>query len=244
MSFQFLTTGFMWRSGICMALSSACLWAMDERPYDFDDLLLSASSAPVPKVKENTTDSSGVTTHYDWEGERSNGLEFTLAGKQGTTLESSGGWEYGIAVNVGNYNITPQSYVVAGNSYSNGSTNMLYYRTLGIDVLGGYEYGLVDADDFHGFVEVTPILGLGLAQADNEVQVNGTYSRKTGIGEYVDIGLRLGAFITESRWIYGVAITYQASLGMVKISMPGGNSSNLHFVASGLGFGFAAGYRF
>jgi hypothetical protein len=245
MSIQFLTTGFMLRSGMCcVALTSASVWAVDERPYDFQDLILDVSSAPVPKVKENTTSPASGTTHYDWDGTRANGLEFSLVGKEGTSLQSTGGWQYGLALNVGNYNITPTSYTVAGTSYNNGSGDKLYYRTLGVDLVAGYEYGIVDMDDFTGIVEVTPILGVGLAEADNQVQSNGVYSKKTGIGEYFDIGLRVGAYITEMRWIYGINVTYQANLGVVKMSMPGGYNSTLHFVASGVGFGFAAGYRF
>jgi hypothetical protein len=235
----------MLRSGLCvLALSSGRVWAVDERPYDFTDLIVGVASSPVPKVKEDTTDSQGVTTHYDWGGERENGVAFTVIGQQGTSLESQGGWEWGIGVVGANYNITPTSYAVAGQTFANGSTASLYYRSFGVRLVGGYEYGIVDMDEFRGIVEIGPFLGGGLVSADNEVQVNGAYTKSNGLGGYVDFGLYLGAYITEAHWIYGVTCTYEASFGTVKMNTPGGYSSTLHFNSSGVGFGLAAGYRF
>jgi hypothetical protein len=245
MSIQFLNTGPMLRSGLCvLALGSGGAWALEERPYDFSDLIVGVSSSPVPKVKEDTTDGQGTTTHYEWGGTRSNGVAISLTGKQGTSLESQGGWEWGIGIVGSNYNITPTTYAVNGQNYANGSTSSLHYRSFGGHLLGGYEYGIVDMDEFRGIVEVGPYVGGGLISADNEVYSNNAYTKKNGFGAYVDFGAYLGAYITEAHWIYGLTCTYQASFGTVKMNMPGGYSSTMHFTSSGVGFGLAAGYRF
>ena len=246
MSIPFLHRGPMLRSGLCLlALSSGSVWAVEERPYDFSDIIVGVSTSPVPKIKEDTTNPQGVTSRYQWDGTRSNGVAFTITGQQGTSLESKGGWEWGIGLIGSNYNITPTSYAVNGQTFANGSSASLHYRSIGGHLVGGYEYGIIDMDDFRGIVEIGPFIGGGMISADNEVyQLNGEYTKKNGYGAYFDLGCYLGAYITEAHWIYGLTCTYQASFGQVKMNMPGGYTSNMHFTSSGVGFGLAAGYRF
>jgi hypothetical protein len=228
----------------CLAVGLGAGWAAEERPLEFRNLLIGFAGSPTPDVTEDSKDASGTTTSYDWSGKRSMGYQVSALVLQGEGGED-GGWEFGGGIAVANYDITPGSFVVAGSSYNNASSSTLHYRTLGLNVLGGYEYGLIDIDDFRGFVEVTPILGAGVAWADNEIHsATGGYDKKTGVGAYFEYGLRVGAYITESRWIYGINAFYMGGTSTVKMDFSGGYSSTLRLDRNGFGAGAAAGYRF
>jgi len=245
MSNQFLTLLPLGRCGLCCALLGVGAgWSAEERPFEFQNLLIGLAGSPSPSVTENSKDASGTTTSYDWSGKRSVGVQASALVLAGTGA-AEGGWEFGGGVSFATYDITPNSFTVAGASYNNASSSTLHYRTVGVNVLGGYEYGLIDIDDFRGFVEVTPILGAGIAWADNEIHgATGGYDKKTGVGAYVEYGLRVGAYITETRWIYGVNAFYMGGTSSVKMDFTGGYSSTLRLDRSGFGAGAAAGYRF
>jgi hypothetical protein len=242
MTKQFFTMGVFLGLGIFACVGGVPGWAADQRPFEFTDLEVGLSSAPMPKIKEYTTDGIGTKTEFDWQGERSAGLSGNVIAMRGAAT-ANGGWEFGLGVSVSNYDITPNSYAVDGNAYNNGSGQKLYYRTAGIEVLGGYEYGVVNNNDFSAFIEMTPLIGVGPAWAENAEYANGAYETKRGTGWYADVGLRLAAFITEQRWIYGVTLSLIDHTSQIKMSFPG-YKSTLELNGIGFGAGVVAGYRY
>jgi len=248
MSKPFMTVAKAVGMGGCLGLVAvAPVAAEDLKVADFDYFRLQASVSVVaaPKVTENSKDSGGTSTHYEWNGNRDNGYQAALTGLFGRGTMAGEGWQYGAELVFGHYDITPTDFTVNGSVFGNGSTASLNYRTVGINVLGGWQWGMTDLDEFTGFIEIMPHLGGGIAFADNEVHnSNGGYSSETGTGAYWEAGMRFGAYITEKRLIYGFNVSYAYSASTINMDFPGGYSSELDLKRHGFGIGAVAGYRF
>ena len=94
-------------------------------------------------------------------------------------------------------------------------------------------------------ITVDAFLGGGLAFAENELHtVGGSYERANGTGGYYETGLKVGAYITEQRWIYGLNVTYTFGQGQVGMDFGGGYSSKLNLDREGFGITGLMGYRF
>jgi hypothetical protein len=222
--------------------------AVDDVP--FSDLYLGFATAPPPKVKERTSTASGVETTYKWrEPRRQYGLQAAVTSLNGHG-HGWGGWVWGAELVAADYDITPGTYSVDGAPDTpNTSSSKLRCQTLGVSVLGGYEYGINgdndEVDGISGFLTVLPLVGYGAAWADNEVHTSsGSYTREKGLGSYYEAGIRVGGYLTERNWIYGVTVQGVVGSGKVKMDFPGGYSSELTLRRAGFGFGLVAGYRF
>jgi hypothetical protein len=231
----------------CLLLSTVCgtqLWSADDKAMPFRNLLLGVASAPAPKVTEDSKEkSTGLITSYDWKDGANTGTQVSVTGLFGQ-MRSAGNWEYGASLNFFQADITPKSYEVQHSAYLATSGNTFHYRTLGVCVLGGYQYGLTYLNDFRGFVEITPFVGGGIAWADNEVHTaSSTYLTETGTGPYWEYGLRAGAYITERRFIYGISLGLTGGNAKVTMDFPG-YESELSLNRLGFSFGVVAGYRF
>ena len=253
MTKPFMTLAAKVGMGGCLGLAAmAPAMAEDLKVVDFDYFRLQASLsvAAAPNVTEDSQDSSGTNTKYEWNGIGDTGFQAAVTALFGRGTTTGGeGWQWGAELVFGNYDITPTDFSVNGNVINNGSGKNLYYRTIGVNVLGGWQWGVTDLDEFTGFIEVMPHLGGGIAFADNEINTAATgtpavYEQGSGSGLYWEAGLRLGAYITERRFIYGVNISYAYSGSRVDMDVPGGFSSELHLTRSGFGIGGVAGYRF
>jgi hypothetical protein len=239
--------------GGCLGMATlAPLVAEDLKVADFDYIRLEASVGVVaaPDVTEDTKDSAGTNTSYDWNGTRDNGIRGAITAIFGRGTATGGeGWQWGVELAYARYDITPADFTVAGSVVDNGSGTQLEYRTIGVNVLGGWQWGMTDIEEFTGFVEIMPHLGGGMAFADNEINTSpvgtpASYEQESGTGFYWEAGLRVGAYITERRMIYGVNVSYTYSAAKVDMDFPGGYSSDLDFKGHGFGIGAVAGYRF
>lgn len=239
-----LTSG-LWCLVASLAVGQAVGEDSDPGAFRYHNLMFSVSTVPVPTVKENSTDSAGTTTHYDWDGLRETGYQFAVTSMCGRSSgEGRGGLQCGLDLAMATYDITPKTFDVSGTTFINGSSATLHYRTLGINLVGGWQYGMSTLDDLHAFVEIMPFLGGGVAFASNEVHSASGYDEQSGIGGYFQYGLRIGGYIVERSWIFGAVASYIGGRSTVDVNFSGGYSSTLTLTQSGFGLGGVVGYRF
>ncbi|MBA3698779.1 MAG: hypothetical protein H0W78_07985 [Planctomycetes bacterium] len=248
MSKSLMTLAMSVGIGGCLGLFTAApALGEDLKIAEFDYIRLQASIGAVeaPDVEEDSNDNNNVNTNYEWNGGRESGYQAALTVILGRGRMGEGGWQWGGEVVYGHYNITPDSFSVNGTVFSNGSGNELKHQTIGINLLGGYQWGLSDITEFTGFVEIMPHIGGGVAFAENEVHLlNGGYEENRGIGAYWEVGVRVGAYITEQRFIYGFNVSYAYGGAEMDMDFAGGFSSELHITRQGFGIAGVAGYRF
>jgi hypothetical protein len=223
-------------------------YAADKRLAEFDFLRVQASISAVagPDIEEDSSPSGGSNTNYEWEGLRESGYQATVGAYFGHGHSGESAWQWGPELVFSSFDITPQSFLVngsGGGTPKNGSTADLYYRTYGVNLAGGWVYGLTNINEFTGFIEIMPSIGGGLATADNEVYDGTNYVKGSGTGGYIELGLRAAAYITERRFIYGFQVMYQYSRAKVDIEYTGYNSE-LEINRHGFGIGGVFGYRF
>jgi len=234
--------------GSCLGLMVAAPASAEDlkiAEFDYFRLQASVAAAAAPDVEEDTSDGAGVNTTYEWNGGRDTGYQAAITALFGHAKHGEGGWEWGGEFVAGFYDITPADFTVDGVIYDNGSGAKLRHRTYGINLLGGWQWGMTDLDEFTGFIEVLPHIGGGIAMAESEVHnTSGSYSRESGMGAYFEAGIRLGAYITERRFIYGVNLSYAYGYSKIDIDFPGGYSSELELQRHGFGLAGVAGYRF
>lgn len=244
----FMTLAMTVGIGGCLGLTTAApALGEDLKIAEFDYIRLQASIGAVesPEVEESSNDNNNVNTNYEWNGGRESGYQAALTLLMGRGKMGGGGWQWGGEFVFGTYDITPSSFSVDGASFTNGSPSELNYQTIGINLLGGYQWGLTDITEFTGFIEFIPHIGGGIAFAENEVHtLNGAYEKERGIGAFWEVGARLGAYITERRFIYGVNISYAYGTADVDMDFSGGFSSELEITRQGFGIAGVAGYRF
>lgn len=247
MSKPFMTVARSLVIGGCLgAVAATPAMAEDLKVAEFDYIRLQASIGVVdaPEVEEDSTDSNGTNTNYEWNGGRDSGFQATLTAMFGRGRIGEMGWLWGVELAYGRYDITPANYSVNGGISQNGSANDLIHQTIGVNLLGGWQWGMTDLDEFTGFVEIVPHVGGGLTMTDSEVFDSNVYRRETGTGYYLEAGIRLGAYITEKRFIYGFNVSYSYSYAEADIEFAGGYDSELTLERRGLGVAGVAGYRF
>ena len=248
MSKPSMTLATMVGVGGCLGLVMAAPAAGEDlkiAEFNYFRLQASIGAVEAPEVEEDTKDGAGTSTSYEWNGGRESGYQAAITGLFGRGKLGDGGWQFGAEFVMGFYDITPEDFTVDGGVFNNGSGGELRHRTYGINLLGGWQWGLTDLDEFTGFVEILPHIGGGIATAESEVHnSNGSYSRESGSGGYFEAGLRLGAYITEKRMIYGLNVSYAYSYSEVDIDFPGGFSSELELKRHGFGIAGVVGYRF
>jgi hypothetical protein len=114
-----------------------------------------------------------------------------------------------------------------------------------VTLFGGYEFGInPDAAEISAFFLLGPFIGGGVALADSEVRdSSGTYANDSGIGWYLEGGLRAGFVITEKRWLGGVLVDFTVGTSEVDVDFGGGTSSTLTLKRIGVGGSLVIGYR-
>ncbi len=244
---SFMTMAQLIGIGGALGLTTmAPVLAEDLKIAEFDYIRLQASFGAVaaPNVEEDTTD--GIqNTNYEWNGGRESGYQAALTLLMGRGKMGTGGWQWGAEMVYGHYDITPSGFNTSDGPSSNNDGGDLTHQTIGVNFLGGYQWGLNDLTEFSGFVEIIPHLGGGVAFAENEVHtLTGGIEQESGVGWYWEAGVRVGAYITESRFIYGFNVSYAYGSSEVDMDFPGGFSSEMKLTRNGLGIAGVAGYRF
>jgi hypothetical protein len=228
-------------------LLAAPAWSAEfEQTVPFTDLYLSYGVTRSPTVEERTDTPAGAGTTYDWKHQKDNVGQRAAVGAQSGVGHDWGGIVWGGELAGTQHDITPELYLVSGAELPNTSGATLRYRTAGLTLFAGYEFGVTgEQDEISAFLTITPVVGGGGAWADNELHyANGTYERRRGSGWYVEYGVRVGFFITEQRWMLGLNAEYLAGTGKVSMDFPGGYSSELTLDRDGFGGNLIAGYRF
>jgi hypothetical protein len=244
--------GFAIGLGFACALSPVACQGADllSENVPFDDVYIGLSSPPTPRVTEKTTDALGNQTTYHWEQpENDRGVDGEIVSLNGTG-HPWGGLVWGVKLDSAVYEITPKTYGVdGGGTFSNTSPNQLRYTTVGVTLLGGYEYGITGDDGpndgISAFLMVLPFVAGGGAWAESEVHSpSGAYVRERRMGSYIQAGMRVGGYLTEEDWIYGVFVEGLLGTGKVNLNFPGDYTSHLTLKQQGVSFGASAGYRF
>ncbi|HEX3135306.1 MAG TPA: hypothetical protein VHX44_17200, partial [Planctomycetota bacterium] len=187
-----------------LTLGTGALTAADFVEWtNTSDWYVSLGVAPAPEVEEVTSGPGGSST-YEWKSLEDSVAMRLAIGYLACSGGTSGGWSLGVEGVVTTCDVTPARYHVKDNSttftFGNTSSATLHYSTLGATLFGGYQYGInADADNISSFLVVGPFLGGGAAFADSEVRDQQTqdYSKDSGIGWYLEGGLRFGFFLTE-----------------------------------------------
>jgi len=235
-------------SCMCPPASSGADQLLEDVP--FNDLDLGLTLPTSPKVTERATAGDGTQTTYRWRDPgQSFGYGLEIASLNGVG-HPWGGVVWGAALSGADYDITPGSYSVdGGGTVINTSPDKLHYRTLGLTVLGGYEYG-INGDDGPGdgissFLMILPLVTAGAAWTDDEQHsITGTYIRERHTGAFYQVGLRIAGYLTERDWIYGILIEGLVGRAKAQLSFPGNTTSELTLKQQGVGVGLIAGYRF
>lgn len=235
-----LMQGFV--AGIFTATLSAANHAVPDVGLPFHDLYVGFSTSPSPTVAETSTAPNGSSTGYDWQGTKDNGIQVAVTSLNGRAYRW-GGWVWGLEATLGFYTITPTGYEVGSATFANDSGADLNYRSLGVNVLGGYEYGIMKQDGMRAYIMVLPHLGTGIAMADTELRTGSSYTKDHGFGYLGEYGVRMMACITERSWLGGITVGYVRSTAKVKVTIDP-YESDLTLKRSGVTFGAVAGYRF
>jgi hypothetical protein len=224
--------------------SMAAMGADFEQPIETGDWYVSLGVAPAPDIEEKGSGPSGQST-YTWDGVADNLGPRLAVGYLACSGGVNGGLALGIEGVLTTCEVTPNAYKVGGLKFPNTSNNTLRYSTAGVTVFGGYEYGInADNDSISPFLVIGPFLGLGAAYADSELPSQGnTYEKGSGVGWYLEGGLRAGFFVTEKRWIGGIVVDLVYSTGEVDIDYSDGRSSTVTHERSGVGGALVIGYR-
>jgi hypothetical protein len=227
-----------------MLISVACgsAWAADDHPNTVD-FYSSFGVTVAPDVEETAKGPSG-TSEYVWrDPEDSIGYRFSL-GHLICTGGPTGGSAIGVELVGSMTDITPNSYDTGGLSFANTSGNSLNYTTAGVLLHYGYQFGAdPEADEIDAFMYLAPFIGGGAAWADSEFRNGSSYDRKSGLGYYIEGGLRLGFAIEEKHFLLGIVVDGVIGTSQVKIDYGGGRSSELTLDRLGVGGSVILGYR-
>ncbi len=233
------------RLAACLALAAATTISLVPlSAADTGDWYVSLGVAAAPDIEEEGTGPSGRST-YTWEGVHDSVAPRLGVGYLACSGGANGGWALGVEGVITTCDVTPDSYQVDGLEFSNTSSNTLRYSTVGMTLYGGYQFGInPDNDTLSTFLLLTPFLGLGGAYADSELPDQGnSYEKGSGVGWYVEGGLRAGFFITERRWVVGAVADLTFSTGEVDIDYSQGRSSTVTHERAGVGAALVIGYR-
>jgi hypothetical protein len=233
-------------------LAALALAGADAGAADFDawietrDWYVSLGVAPAPEVEEETSGPGGTST-YEWKDpDREDEIAPRLAlGYLACSGGNRGGWALGAELVATTCETTPRSYEVSGLTFANTSGDSLRYTTAGVTLYGGYQFGIdPDPEEISAFLLLTPFIGGGVAFADSEVRdQNGAYASDSGVGWYLEGGLRAGVFLTERNWVAGVLVDLTIGTGEVDIDFGDGTSSTLTHDRLGVGGSLVIGYR-
>jgi hypothetical protein len=212
-----------------------------------NDLRLGVSILTAPHIQEDI-DVPGVGhAHYKWVGASGSGFGAALSGL--TTPWRPARWlafECGGELQYAWFDTTPDSYRVKGvGLVTNTQKFSLNYQSLSLDLIAGWATTPVETviGDMH--VELLGVGGYGLIWADTEgFTTGGSPSKQRGAGTAWNIGPRLGVYVADAGWVFGVHGDWVWSQGKVDIALPGGQTSHLQADGKGAAGTVEAGYRF
>lgn len=227
-----------------LAAGSHLIAADFEDWSETSDWYVSVGVAPVPDIEEESSGVGGSST-YEWESLAGDFAPRLAIGYLACAGDARGGWTLGIEGVFTTCDVTPSRYEVDGLAFSNTSDRTLRYHTAGVLVSGGYQFGInPDADTISAFLILAPFLGIGAAYADSEVRdQNATYASDSGIGWYVEGGLRAGLFLTEKKWVAGVIADLVYGTGETEIDFGNDAESTLTHERLGVAVSLLVGYR-
>jgi hypothetical protein len=215
---------------------------------DIHDLRLGGGLIEKPHITERVETPSGGRADYRWIGGNEIGTTFGVS-LVGTAhrFRSGGALLAGAGGTVQLYDVTPKSYAAAGGYFPNNRSDLkLSYQTASLDVMLGYGTGPWSTvlGDWH--FEVLGVGSGGIAWADTQgFDSSGGASVRRGAGWQYAYGPRLGLYLTERSWVFGVHADYVYSHGEVGIKLPNGDESTVTAETKGMfGGQVELGYRF
>ena len=241
---------FIRRSTLSFALLALGTMSTTLRAAEFEevtntgDWYVSLGVTVAPDVKEKTSSPNGSTT-YDWKDQKDDVAPRLAVGYLACSGGNLGGWALGTEFVATSCEITPATYDAGGLTFANTSRNHLRYSTVGATLFGGYEFGInPDDNEISAFLLLAPFIGGGMALADSEVRdSSGTYANDSGIGWYLEGGLRAGFVITERHWLGGVLVDFTVGTSEVDVNFGGDRKSTLTLNHIGVGGSLVIGYR-
>ncbi|MBA3709141.1 MAG: hypothetical protein H0W83_10025 [Planctomycetes bacterium] len=197
-----------------------------DRPIN--DIRLGGGAVQKLTISERVTTPAGTHADYDWRGLNDWGpsLGFSAVGTL-HQFRRHGALLVGVGATMQMFDITPDSYRVGGASFPNGRRDLdLQYQTVSLDLMFGYGTGAWNTRFGAWHLEALAIGSGGLAWADTQgFDSTGTAVRRRGAGWQYAYGPRLGAYLTEHAWVFGVHADYLFSHGEVGITLPNGDKS-------------------
>jgi hypothetical protein len=210
-----------------------------------NDLRLGGSLLSAPQIRETVDIAGGGSANYDWIGGNhiggGVGVSYmrawwpSIRGGAGTLIG-------GLGVVYQHYNTTPQSYRTVAGLATNTNKSDLQYQVAAAELALGWANQPVNTvvGDLH--LEALGVGSFGIAWADT--QVGGSNATRRGTGTQWAIGPRLGMYLCEAHWVFGVHGDWTWSRGKVDIALPGGDTSHIEAVGQGPSGTAEIGYRF
>jgi hypothetical protein len=220
-----------------VAVAAITLPAVEDPATATNDLRIGVGFYPVPE----TTEKVGGTS-YDWKDTNQFGQSFSVMRLYGPEMTTGTSLVWGYGARYVHADLRPDIYVADGVTYQNNNNQSLQYHQLGLDVAIGLQHRgqpLSPDGGLTPFGEILAVVGGAAVQAQTAVD----NSTVTGTGWAADAAIRVGGYLIERRWMYGVTAGYVIGVGEAEADTIYGTST-LTLDRLGLQFGFEGGYRF
>jgi len=208
------------------------------------DVRVGWSTTPGLTISESISQPSSDLAVLDWEGANAKGNRFALVVINATARER-GGWFWGAGLSTTRWNATPTNgYSAAWRTYKAGVRQITDWFHA-VELQAGYQYGIRPHDRAQVWLEIAPVLAVGLVEAQTEsVAVTGATRLDGNRAPGYEAGLRTGAYLGESGWILGATVAYTTFHSTVVVDTGGLGESELVLRTAGTRFGVEAGMRF
>lgn len=212
------------------------------------DLRIGGGIYQKPRVFETVTTPGGGKAEYRWIGGNPIGHRVSISGvaTPWAVSRAVGDPLFGLELSYAAFEETPDTYRVGGTYSTNLRRDVtLQFQTVEASVLIGWAtprwYTAVG--DLH--LEFAAVVGGGMAWADTQgVSGGGQVTRRRGSGWNYDVSPRLGVYLCDSGWVFGIHGDWIFSHGEVGIELPNGDHSELSVDGDGFGAEGQIGYRF
>lgn len=178
----------------------------------------------------------GSTTYQrQGEDERGNRGDATLL----YGFDRAGGFFSGIGVSYTRWDTTPVNYRSGGVVTARPVGGMLDARLALLSFQAGYAIGTPISQALSLWVEAAPVVGLGWMSASSDI--SGQIDRGDALA--YEFGGRVGVYLEERRWMFGVTGAWSKISSDVDVDV-GGATNTLRIDGQGFRLGAEAGYRF
>jgi hypothetical protein len=229
---------------LCAVSALLPIYGADDAAHEIDksvDFYLSLGMTVAPEVEEFTTGPSGGS-NYIWNDPAEDFGQRIALGHLINKEGARGNWSLGVELVGTTTDITPSSYEIGGITFANTSSRTLRYSTAGALLHFGYQFGSEPKpEEISAFIFLAPFIGGGAAWADSEFGSATRY--ETGLGYYVEGGLRFGFAFAEKHFVLGFMVDAVIGTSTVNIDFDAGQSSELTLKRAGIGGALFAGYR-